>query len=391
MRNILVIGLGYVGLANALLLSQSEQVMCYDIDRKKIEDLKKNKLRIKDKLMLEYLKKSQDNLQFVEKLDDGIRSSDIILISTPTDFNDITKNFDTTSIEKIIKDSIKIKTNLVFIIKSTIPIGYTNYLRRKYIKSAKAFIFSPEFLREGSAMYDVLNPERIIIGEKTIIGKEIGDLFKKNARKKNIPVLYTNAKEAESIKLFSNSYLALRVAFFNEIDNYSIIENLNIREIIEGVCLDSRIGSYYNNPSFGYGGYCLPKDTMQIEHIFIDKPSSIIGSITKSNEIRTSFIAKKISELNPKLVGIYLLDSKKDADNFRFSSMINIIRKLQQSNIEMVIFDPNISSEIFKGIPVEKNFSYFCVQSEIIVTNRMTEQLENVKDKVFTRDVYKNN
>ncbi|MGX7411363.1 nucleotide sugar dehydrogenase [Enterococcus caccae] len=276
-------------------------------------------------------------------------------------------------------------------VKSTIPIGYINYLRKRYIKSSALFIFSPEFLREGSAMYDVLNPERIVIGEKTKIGKEIAELFKKNTLKKNIPVLYTNTKEAESIKLFSNSYLALRVAFFNEIDNYFIIENLSTQEIIDGVCLDSRIGSHYNNPSFGYGGYCLPKDTKQLEHIFIDKPSSIIGSITKSNDIRTSFITKKIVELKPKIVGIYLLDSKKNADNFKSSSILEIIKKLQQNDIQMIIYDPNISFEIFKGVKVIKDFSDFCIQSEVIVTNRMGKELEVVRDKVFTRDIYQNN
>ena len=383
---IAIAGIGYVGLSNGILLAQHNEVVALDIVPKKIEALQNKISPIVDKEISEYLKK--DNLNFRATLDnrEAYENADFVIIATPTDYDEDTNYFNTKSIEHVVEDVLSINLNVTMIIKSTIPVGYTKALNKKF--NTTNIIFSPEFLREGQALHDNLYPSRIIVGEKSDRAMIFAGLLERGAIKKNVSVLYTDSTEAEAIKLFSNTYLAMRVAYFNELDSYAENYNLSAKDIISGVGLDSRIGTHYNNPSFGYGGYCFPKDTKQLRVNFKDVPNNLIGAIVDSNETRKEFITSQILQKKPKVVGIFRLIMKLESDNFRGSAIQGVIEKLQAKNVEVVIFEPTIQEANFEGISVIKDFEGFSLKSDVIVANRFDPILENVKDKIYTRDIF---
>lgn len=382
-----IFGLGYVGLANALLLSQNEQVKAYDIVEKKIDMLQERLSPIEDKEMHEFLKREDLKVEFTKDFADAVIFGDYLIIATPTDYDEEKNFFNTSTVEDVIEKALALRPNATFIIKSTVPVGYTLDLKVKY--QTENIIFSPEFLREGKALYDNLHPSRIVIGEYSERGQEVANMFLKNAHDKDVPVLLTHSTEAESIKLFSNTYLALRVAYFNELDTYAESRGLNTKQIIEGVGLDPRIGTHYNNPSFGYGGYCLPKDTKQLRANYEDVPSNIIGAIVDANTTRKDFIAEQILAKRPKVVGIYRLTMKSNSDNFRQSSIQGVMKRLKAKGIEVVVFEPKLNAEEFFHSKVIKDFEEFKNISDVIVSNRFEPVLKEVEDKVYTRDIFK--
>lgn len=387
--NISVFGLGYVGLANALLLSQNEQVKAYDIVKEKIDLLSQSKSPLEDKEIHEFLKRDDLNLEFTNDFEDAVNFADYLIIATPTDYDEVKNYFNTSTVEDVIEKALEIRPDATFIIKSTVPVGYTLDVKEKF--KTENIIFSPEFLREGKALYDNLHPSRIVVGEVSDRGEEVASLFKENAWDEDVTVLLTNSTEAEAIKLFSNTYLALRVAYFNELDTYAETRGLDSRQIIEGVGLDPRIGSHYNNPSFGYGGYCLPKDTKQLRANYEDVPSNIIGAIVDANTTRKDFIANQILAKNPKTVGIYRLTMKANSDNFRYSSIQGIMKRIKAKGIEVVVYEPSLNEETFFNSKVIKDFEEFKEISDIIVSNRFESILEDVKEKVYTRDIFGDN
>ncbi|OTO04903.1 nucleotide sugar dehydrogenase [Enterococcus sp. 5B3_DIV0040] len=387
--NISVFGLGYVGLANALLLSQNEQVKAYDIVKEKIDLLSQSKSPLEDKEIHEFLKRDDLNLEFTNDFEDAVNFADYLIIATPTDYDEVKNYFNTSTVEDVIEEALEIRPDATFIIKSTVPVGYTLDVKEKF--KTENIIFSPEFLREGKALYDNLHPSRIVVGEVSDRGEEVASLFKENAWDEDVTVLLTNSTEAEAIKLFSNTYLALRVAYFNELDTYAETRGLDSRQIIEGVGLDPRIGSHYNNPSFGYGGYCLPKDTKQLRANYEDVPSNIIGAIVDANTTRKDFIANQILAKNPKTVGIYRLTMKANSDNFRYSSIQGIMKRIKAKGIEVVVYEPSLNEETFFNSKVIKDFEEFKDISDIIVSNRFESILEDVKEKVYTRDIFGDN
>lgn len=387
--NISVFGLGYVGLANALLLSQNEQVKAYDIVKEKIDLLSQSKSPLEDKEIHEFLKRDDLNLEFTNDFEDAVNFADYLIIATPTDYDEDKNYFNTSTVEDVIEKALEIRPDATFIIKSTVPVGYTLDVKEKF--KTENIIFSPEFLREGKALYDNLHPSRIVVGEVSDRGEEVASLFKENAWDEDVTVLLTNSTEAEAIKLFSNTYLALRVAYFNELDTYAETRGLDSRQIIEGVGLDPRIGTHYNNPSFGYGGYCLPKDTKQLRANYEDVPSNIIGAIVDANTTRKDFIANQILAKNPKTVGIYRLTMKANSDNFRYSSIQGIMKRIKAKGIEVVVYEPSLNEETFFNSKVIKDFEEFKDISDIIVSNRFESILEDVKEKVYTRDIFGDN
>ncbi|EOH84883.1 nucleotide sugar dehydrogenase [Enterococcus casseliflavus] len=387
--NISVFGLGYVGLANALLLSQNEQVKAYDIVKEKIDLLSQSKSPLEDKEIHEFLKRDDLNLEFTNDFEDAVNFADYLIIATPTDYDEVKNYFNTSTVEDVIEKALEIRPDATFIIKSTVPVGYTLDVKEKF--KTENIIFSPEFLREGKALYDNLHPSRIVVGEVSDRGAEVASLFKENAWDEDVTVLLTNSTEAEAIKLFSNTYLALRVAYFNELDTYAESRGLDSRQIIEGVGLDPRIGTHYNNPSFGYGGYCLPKDTKQLRANYEDVPSNIIGAIVDANTTRKDFIANQILAKNPKTVGIYRLTMKANSDNFRYSSIQGIMKRIKAKGIEVVVYEPSLNEETFFNSKVIKDFEEFKEISDIIVSNRFEGILEDVKEKVYTRDIFGDN
>lgn len=384
--NISVFGLGYVGLANALLLSQNEHVKAYDIVGEKIESLKQRKSTLDDNEIRDYLNRKDLKIDFTNNFEEAVNFGDYLIVATPTDYDEKKNYFNTSTVEDVIEKALAIQPDAVFIIKSTIPVGYTLEAKEKF--NTENIIFSPEFLREGKALYDNLYPSRIVVGEVSDRGEKIASIFKSNSLKKDVTVLLTDSTEAEAIKLFSNTYLALRVAYFNELDTYAEVRGLNSKQIIEGVGLDPRIGSHYNNPSFGYGGYCLPKDTKQLRANYEDVPSNIIGAIVEANKTRKDFIADQIFAKNPAVVGIYRLTMKSNSDNFRYSSIQGIMKRLKSKGIEVVIYEPKLDKDCFFDSKVIKKFDQFVKISDVIIANRFEQELEGISEKVYSRDIF---
>lgn len=383
---IAIAGTGYVGLSLATLLSQKNEVYALDIIEEKVNKINNRISPIQDEMIEEYFKEKKLNLKATLDYIEAFRGASFVIISTPTNYDEKTNYFDTSSVEDIIKKVISIKEQSTIVIKSTIPVGFVEKMKKKY--SIDNIFFSPEFLREGKALYDNLHPSRIIVGDKEKKGEEFAELLKECSLDKNVPIKYMNSTEAEAVKLFANTYLALRVAYFNELDTYAEVKGLNTKDIIDGVCLDPRIGNYYNNPSFGYGGYCLPKDTKQLKANYNDVPENLISAIVESNKTRKDHIAEEIIKNDPKIIGIYRLSMKSNSDNFRSSAIQGVMKRLKKRKVEIIIYEPTLKEKEFFDSEVIPDLSKFKEMSDVILVNRYDNLLDDVSEKVYTRDLF---
>ena len=383
---ITISGAGYVGLANACLLAQHNDVVVYDISMNRVRDIASGKSPITDDYIEDFLSNHRVNLTATTDKSTAYQNTDFVIVATPTNYDDNKNYFDTSSVESVIDDVSQLSPTANIVIKSTIPVGFTERMRKQY--PHMKIIFSPEFLREGKALYDNLYPSRIIIGDTGEQGHEFANLLVQGARKESIPVLFMNPTEAEAVKLFANTYLALRVAYFNELDTYAELRGLDAKSIIQGVCLDPRIGDYYNNPSFGYGGYCLPKDTKQLKANYKDVPENLISAIVSSNDTRKDHITDMILLRKPEIVGIFRLTMKTGSDNFRSSAIQGIMSRLLSHGIKLVIYEPSLQENTFNNIPVLNNLTEFKKISDVIICNRLTSDLSDTQEKVYTRDLF---
>ena len=383
---ITIVGAGYVGLSNGILLAKSEDVMCLDVDRVKVDLLNAKKLPNAESELQDHLRLTALRLQATTDKQTAYLNADYVIIATPTDYDEKTNYFDTSSVDGAILDALRLNENATIVIKSTVPVGYTEAIKKKL--GTQNILFYPEFLREDKALQDNFYPSRIVVGERSARGLAFAELLKKNALIKDIPILLTESTEAEAIKLFANTYLAMRVAYFNELDTYAATHGLDPRDIVEGVCLDPRIGGKYNNPSFGYGGYCLPKDSKQLLANYRDVPQVLIKAIVESNSTRKDFISDDIIAKTPKVVGIYRLIMKAGSGNFRSSSVQGIMKRLKAKGIEVIVYEPLISAEYFYNSKVVDNLDLFKVKADIIVANRLSEDLHDVSSKVYSRDLF---